>query len=416
MGTFGGNHGVKPLSTSFSDPYIRNLKTPGRYTDPSTTGLNLQVKKNGGKYWTVRYVAAGKRQDLSLGSYPTVSLKIARIRAIEIRTQLNKDQIPQPTWRPAAAVKPPQAEEPKVTFRDYAAECLAAKRAEWRNEKHAAQWSSTIDLYANPIIGDKPIADVEMDDVLKILEPIWRKKTVTATRLRGRLEWVFASATTRKLRTGQNPAVWKGLLETLLAKPNKIHNEQHHAALHYDQLPNFFKQLQQMNGVAALALEFLILNANRTGEVVGGLRSEVSSNGIWTIPASRMKMGKEHRVPLGTRSIQLLQIAKSFDPNSDYMFSYNGKPLSNMAMLMLLRRKGYDFTVHGFRSSFRDWIAEETDHSAEVAEKALAHTIPNKSEAAYRRGDLLEPRRRLMQDWETYCLTGQPEPKSNQSP
>jgi len=404
------------LRNFFSDPYIRSLKTPGRYTDPSTTGLNLQVKKNGGKYWTVRFVAAGKRQDLSLGSYPTISLKTARTRAIDVRTQLNRNELPQPTWRPLASNRPVLAEETKMTFRDYSAECIAAKRAEWRNEKHAAQWSSTIETYANPIIGDKPIAEVEMEDVLKILEPIWQAKTVTATRLRGRLEWIFASATTRKLRTGQNPAAWKGLLETLLAKPNKIHNEQHHAALPYAQLPNFFKQLQQMDGVAALALEFVILNANRTGEVVGGRRDEVSESGVWTIPASRMKTGREHRVPLGTRSIEVLQIAKSFDPSSEYMFSYKGKPLSNMAMLMLLRRKKYDFTVHGFRSSFRDWIAEETAHSAEVAEKALAHTIPNKSEAAYRRGDLLEPRRRLMQDWETYCLTGKPEPKNDKTP
>jgi integrase len=169
----------------------------------------------------------------------------------------------------------------------------------------------------------------------------------------------------------------------------------------------FIRQLQEVDGVAALALEFLVLNANRTSEVTGGRQVEVSENAIWTIPGARMKVGKEHRVPLGQRSLELLQIAKSLDPSSDYLFSRNGKPLSNMAMSMLLRRLGHNVTVHGFRSTFRDWVSEETIHSPEVAEKALAHSIANKVESAYRRGDLLEPRRRLMADWECYCLTGQ---------
>ena len=246
-----------------------------------------------------------------------------------------------------------------------------------------------------------------MEDILNILTPIWTTKTVTATRLRGRLEWILASATTRGLRTGVNPATWKGLLETVLAKPGKIAKEQHHPALDYRLVNSFIRQLREADGVAALALEFLVLNANRTGEVTGGRREEVSENGIWTIPGERMKVGKEHRVPLGQRSLELLEIAKSLDPDSDYLFSRKGKQLSGMAMSMLLRRLGYSVTVHGFRSTFRDWVAEETNHSPEVAEKALAHSITNKVESAYRRGDLLEPRRRLMADWAQYCLTGQ---------
>ena len=399
------------MSTTFSDSFIRNIKTAGRYTDAATQGLNLQVKANGGKYWAMRYLFQDKRYDLSLGGYPNVSLKEARVRATAARAQLNAGQRPEPTWKPQLPKKEQQHSQApsKVTFSQYAADCIAAKRAEWKNAKHAEQWSSTIEMYANPVIGDKPIDAVDMDDILKILVPIWQTKTVTATRLRGRLDWILASATTRGLRTGVNPATWKGLLETVLPKPGKIAKEQHHPALDYRVVHGFIRQLQEADGVAALALEFLVLNANRTGEVTGGRREEVLENGIWSIPGARMKVGKEHRVPLGRRSLELLQIAKSLDPGSDYLFSRNGKPLSNMAMSMLLRRLGHNVTVHGFRSTFRDWVAEETSHSPEVAEKALAHSIANKVESAYRRGDLLEPRRRLMTDWECYCLTGQME-------
>jgi integrase len=392
------------MSSAFSDSFIRNIKTPGRYTDAATQGLNLQVKANGGKYWAMRYLFQDKRHDLSLGSYPNVTLKEARIRATAARAQLNAGQRPEATWKPQPSCKEQPITPSKVTFKKYAADCIAAKRAEWKNAKHAEQWSSTIEMYANPVIGEKAIDAVDMDDVLAILVPIWQTKTVTATRLRGRLEWILASATTRGLRAGVNPANWKGLLETVLPKPGKIANEQHHPALDYRLIRGLIRQLQDVDGVAALALEFLVLNANRTGEVIGGRREEVSENAIWTIPGARMKAGKEHRVPLGQRSLELLQIAKSLDPSSDYLFSRNGKPLSNMAMSMLLRRLGYKVTVHGFRSTFRDWVAEETLHSPEVAEKALAHAIANKVESAYRRGDLLEPRRRLMADWERHCL------------
>lgn len=396
------------MRNAFSDSFIRNIKTTGRYTDAATQGLNLQVKANGGKYWALRYLFQDKRYDLSLGSYPNVSLKEARIRATAARAQLNAGQRPEPNWKPQPRKKEEEHSRApsKVTFSQYAADCIAAKRAEWKNAKHAEQWSSTVEMYANPLIGSKPIDAVDMDDMLNILTPIWTTKTVTATRLRGRLEWILASATTRGLRTGVNPATWKGLLETVLPKPGKIAKEQHHPALDYRLVHEFIHKLQEVDGVAALALEFLILNANRTGEVIGGQRDEVSENGIWTIPGERMKVGKEHRVPLGQRSEELLQIAISLDPDSDYLFSRNGKPLSNMAMSMLLRRLGHTVTVHGFRSTFRDWVAEETNHSPEVAEKALAHSIANKVESAYRRGDLLEPRRRLMTDWEQYCLIG----------
>jgi integrase len=297
--------------------------------------------------------------------------------------------------------------ENKPTFNEFAKSCIDSKKAEWRNDKHAAQWYATIEQYASPVIGKKRLDEIDTDDILKILNPIWHNKTVTASRLRGRIEWILASATTRKLRSGLNPATWRGHLETILPKPNKIKNEQHHKALPYQDIPAFVAKLREMDGVAAVALEFLILNANRTGEVIGGLRDEVKANNVWVIPKDRMKAHREHRVPLGSRSLDLLMIAKSIDPGSEYLFSQKGRPISNMAMSMLLRRMGYDFTVHGFRSSFRDWVAEETMFSPEVAEKALAHAITNKVESAYRRGDLIEHRKRLMGDWESFCQTGQ---------
>lgn len=394
------------MKAPLTDTFVKNLTKAGRFTDQSVTGLNLQVKPNGGKYWIFRYVYAGARFDLSLGAYPGITLREARVRATAARAQLNKGDRPEATWRAKQPALRPKTNQAPVLFKDYAAACIATKRAEWRNPKHAEQWVSTIDMYANPVIGSKPVADVDLEDILKILTPIWHTKTVTAARLRGRLEWVLASATTRRLREGPNPAAWKGLLETILPNPDKIKNEQHHAAISYSEVPAFVAQLRERDGIAALALEFLILNASRTGEVIGGRRDEVSENGIWTIPASRMKAGKDHRVPLAQRSLELLQIARSLDPRSEFLFSCKGKPLSNMAMTMLLRRMGRTETVHGFRSSFRDWVSEETVHSPEVAEKALAHAIPNKVEAAYRRGDLLEPRRRLLEDWTQYCLTG----------
>jgi hypothetical protein len=283
------------MSNAFSDSFIRNIKTVGRYTDAATQGLNLQVKANGGKYWALRYLSQDKRYDLSLGSYPNVSLKEARIRATAARAQLNAGQRPAPTWKPQTTSRKLQAAHApiKVTFRQYAADCIAAKRAEWKNAKHAEQWSSTIEMYANPVIGNKPIDTVDMDDILNILTPIWTTKTVTATRLRGRLEWILASATTRGLRTGINPASWKGLLETVLPRPGKIAKEQHHPALDYRLVHGFIRKLQEADGVAGLALEFLVLNANRTGEVIGGRRDEVSENGIWTIPGESMKVGNE---------------------------------------------------------------------------------------------------------------------------
>ena len=389
------------MKTSFTDPYVKNLKAPGRYTDAAVSGLNLNIKSQGGKYWVFRYLFAGTRRDLSLGSYPEITLKEARKRATACRIDLMQGKRPSTYWRNA---------EPAITdkpiFRDYAKECIEGKKAEWKNDKHTYQWFRTIEVFANPVIGNMHLDEINTEHILRILSPLWNKKTETATRLRGRLEWIIASAITRGLRAGSNPATWRMHLETLLPKPSKIAKVIHHPALPYKQVPEFMLELRENGCISALALEFLILNASRSGEVIFGRRCEVGEGSIWTNPADRMKSAKEHRVPLGARSIEILQIAASLDPQSPYLFSIDGKPLSNMAMLMFLRGRHSKLTVHGFRSAFRDWAAEETSHSSEAAEKALAHTINNQTEAAYRRGDLLEPRRKLMKDWEDYCCTG----------
>ena len=382
---------------------VKNLRKPGRYTDALVRGLHIWVKSNTKKYWIFRFTDQGKQQNLSLGSFPTTSISDARIKAQQARDDLSGGVNPVAARKASKAQKTAPANE-KILFRDFAATCIQTKRAEWTNQKHGDQWEYTLEEFAYPVIGDKGLDEITMEDILKILNPIWTTKTETASRLRGRLEWVLAAATTRKLRSGINPAQWKNYLQTILPAPNKVKKVEHHKALPYRQVPELIAKLREMDAMGALALEFLILNASRTGEVIGGLRSEVVGN-IWAIPGSRMKAKKEHRVPLCQRSLEILAIAKAKDGDSKYLFSRNGKQLTNMAMPMMLRRAKVDATVHGFRSSFRDWVSEETNHPSEVAEMALAHVISNKVEAAYRRKDLLEKRRLLLNDWETHCNT-----------
>jgi len=378
-----------------------NLKKHGRYTDLLTKGLQLLYKPSETKYWLLRFAFNGKRHELGIGPFPEISPKEARQIAQEARTLIAKGENPL-TSRAAQKAQRKALESKKVTFRDFALTCIEDKQSEWSSDKHAAQWTYTLEKFAFPVIGDMALDEIDTDDILKILTPIWKPKTETASRLRGRLEWILAAACTRKLRDGMNPALWRGHLQTILPAPKKMMEVRHHPALAYRALPEFLTRLRNTDGVAALALEFTILNASRTGEVLGGLRSEVD-DGIWTISANRMKARKEHRVPLTSRSLEILAIAKAIDEDGKFLFSRNGKPLSNMAMSMLLRRLSLNVTVHGFRSTFRDWVSEETNHSPEVAEMALAHTIKNKVEAAYRRKDLLERRRILMQDWLDFC-------------
>lgn len=391
------------MKTNLNYQFVKNLTKPGRYSDALVMGFHVWVKSNGGKYFVFRYSKNGISHDMGLGSFRSVTISEARIKAQQARDSLDKGSNPAAEKKASKALKKTQ-KSGMATFGEFALQCVENKRAEWKNQKHTSQWIYTLETFAFPVIGNKDLKEISTNDILKILNPIWNSKTNTASRLRGRIEWILASATAQGLRSGANPAMWRGHLETILPAPGKISPVKHFDALPYRAIPAFLENLRSMDSMSALALEFVILNASRTSEVTKGLRGEVDGD-VWTIPAARMKAKKEHRVPLCSRSLEILAIAKGMTPDSNYLFSRNGRPLSDMALSMLIRRLGEPVTVHGFRSTFRDWASEETNHQHEVTEMALAHAISNKVEAAYRRKDLLDKRRLLMLDWERYCCS-----------
>ena len=379
--------------------FISKSKKPGRYYDGGNC-LHLLIKSNGSKFFIFRYQLNGKRHDMGLGNADRVSLSTARRKALEAKIALDQGEDPIQK-RISAKDKPANTTSP--AFADFARAYIKTKHTEWTT-KHAKQWSATLLQYVFPKIGGKPVDAIDTNDLLEILEPIWNTTTETASRVRGRVEKVLAAAKARGMREGTNPAVWRGHLETLLPAPQKIKKLQHHPALPYEQVPIFINNLRKTNSIVALALEFTILTAARTGEVIGATFDEIKGD-IWTIPAARMKARKPHRVPLGSRALEIIRGVQAISRNDMYIFSHGFKPIGNMAMLSLMKRKKYNITVHGFRSSFRDWVSETTGYSGEVAEMALAHVIANKAEAAYRRGDLIDVRSRLMSDWEKYCLS-----------
>ena len=383
-----------------TDISLKALNRAGRHTDDQTKGLHLWVKNTGQKYWNFRYTLNAKRETISLGAYPEVSLKLARQRAVEVRSKVNQGVCPLSEKKSA---NKPKNEVLSPKFHEFALKYIETMRPKWRNPKHAEQWVSTVQQYAFPVIGEMRLNNIDTPHIMEILTPIWLTKSETASRLRGRIERILSASITSKHRLQPNPAIWKGHLENLL--PAHQASQAHHEALAYEEIPEFMMKLRNADGISALALEFTILNANRTGEVLLGKRAEIDGN-VWTIPSGRMKANREHQVPICNRSLEILAVAQYLDPESEYLFSRNGKPLSNMSMLMMVRRMKNGLTVHGFRSTFRDWVSEETEHSPEVAEMALAHAIGNKVEASYRRGKLLERRRVLMSDWESYCMTG----------
>lgn len=382
-----------------TDTHLRKLTKPGRYTDDQTRGLHLWVKHTSRSYWIFRYTVDGTRKAISLGAFPEMPLKAARRRAIEVRHMLNQGQCP----LNAKKARKSSHSAPKIPkFSEYAFRYIEVMRSQWKSEKHVSQWINTLESYAIPVIGNKGIDEIQTSHICEVLEPIWQKIPETAVRLRGRLERILSAAATQGFRSGQNPAIWRGHLENIF--PSRRGPRRHHEALHHRDLPAFMARLSEVDGISALALRFTILTAARTGEVRLAKRSEIQGD-VWTIPATRMKAGQEHRVPLTKTAREIIEIAHHLSPLSEYLFSNGEKPISSMAMLMTTRRLIGEFTVHGFRSTFRDWVSEETIHSPEVAEMALAHTIQNKVEAAYRRGNLLDRRRALMSDWEEYCLS-----------
>lgn len=398
---------------------VTKLKTPGLHADGN--GLYLRVKdKTGTKSWAYRYMLNGKAREMGLGSLNTFSLAEARGKAEECRKLLHKGEDPINVRKAEKAEK--RAEDAKAkTFRECGEAYVEAHKASWRNAKHAQQWQNTLESYAYPIIGDLSVQAIDVDLVLKVLEQkrkdfqgktLWLSRPETASRLRGRIEVILDWATARKYRQGENPARWRGHFDNLLPRRSKVQRVKHQPAMPYQEIGDFLTSLKAQEGNAALALAFTIMTAARTGETIGAKWKEIDlKNKTWTVPAGRIKGGRAHRVPLSEPAMHILSEMKKQDAarevNTEWVFPSNrkNKPLSNMALLMLLRRMEKPFTVHGFRSSFRDWAAEMTNFPREIAEASLAHASGDKVEASYLRTDHFEKRRQMMTAWGKYCMT-----------
>lgn len=397
----------RKLSNALTPLAVKNAK-PGRHADGG--GLYLLVKDTGARSWVYRFMIKGKARDIGLGAAGPGGISLAQARTARdvLRLKVNRgiDPLEERQREASEALAAAQAAAVAgVTFRAVAEAYIAANEASWRNDKHRQQWRNTLATYVYPVMGELPVGAIGTGHVLQILEPIWQDKPETASRIRGRIETVLDAAKARGYREGENPARWRGHIAQILPPRARL-TRGHHTAMPYDALPAFLADLRGREAIAALALEFVILTATRTSEVLGATWAEVDlEKAVWTIPGSRMKAGKEHRVPLSLRAVEILEKVKPLSKASLFPAVRGGK-LSSMAMTMLMRRMKQECTVHGFRSAFRDWAAERTGYAHEVCEMALAHVIGNKSEAAYRRGDLFEKRRRLMDDWASYCAGG----------
>ena len=373
---------------------VRNVKAPGRYPDGNC--LYLEVEPTGAKRWLLRVVVHGRRRDIGLGSATTTSLAEVRELAVQLRAVARKGGDPL-TERPRA--------QKGTRFSTIATKVFEEHKSTWKNEKHRYQWLRTVEVWAYPVIGDRPVSTIERPDILRVLQPVWLKQPETARRLRQRLKFIFDWARAHNLRSGDNPV--EGVEKVL---PRQTDEVEHMKALPIDAMPDFIAKLRARNAdaVTKLAFEFLILTAARTGEAINARWSEIDFEArTWTVPKERMKAGVEHVVPLTERTIVILKLASSLYEDNPLVFPSRAgdKPISNMAFLMLLRRMKLDITAHGFRSTFRDWASERTSFPSEVVEMALAHTIANKVEAAYRRGNLLEKRRELMAAWDQFAST-----------
>lgn len=388
---------------------VKNARA-GRYADGG--GLSLIVKATGARSWIYRATIAGKVREIGLGSASgaaAVSLARARELARDKAAEVRGGAVPvsDRQKRTLAAAEDQAAKVAQTTFRAAAEAHIALHEDGWRNDKHRAQWRATLQTYAYPHFGDMPVADIRTEHVMAALHPIWKAKPETASRVRGRIESVLDAAKVQGLRAGENPARWRGHLAQVLPLRAK-HTRGHHKAMPYAEVPAFVVKLADREAVAGSALEFAVLTAARSGEVLGATWSEVDLNAaVWVVPGNRMKAGREHRVPLSARAVAILREVRplnTLELGAAPLFpAKRGGPLSSMAMAMLMRRMETEVTVHGFRSSFRDWAAEQTAFPFEVAEMALAHTIGNKAEAAYRRGDMFEKRRKLANAWSDYC-------------
>ncbi|MFS2100365.1 tyrosine-type recombinase/integrase [Variovorax sp. Varisp85] len=382
---------------------VGRLTSPGNHAVGGVSGLYLYVNDAGARSWVLRTMVGSKRRHMGLGGFPDVPLARAREKARAARDDVSQGIDPIAQRKAAVSLLRAQQATEK-TFQQAAEGFLEAHGDTWKNPKHRAQWTSTLKTYVYPVMGNLLIRDVGQEHVLAALEPIWKTKNETASRLRGRIENVLDWATVRKYRTGENPARWKGHLDMLLPAPGKIQKVEHHRALPIDATAAFMADLRQREGTAAKALEFTVLCAARSGEVRGAVWPEFDLDaGVWTIPPERMKATKEHRVPLPESALRILRAQPRLKDNELVFPSARGKQLSDMSMTAVMRRMEVDAVPHGFRSTFRDWARERTNYPRDLAEQALAHALDNKVEAAYRRGDALEKRRLMMQEWDDFC-------------
>lgn len=400
---------------------VKRLAHPGGrrnvlFSVGGVPGLHLQVTPNGGRSWVLRAKVGTMRRDIGLGGFPGVTLSQARDKARDARAKI-EGGIDPVEERKAAKAALVAAQRRGLTFANAVERCLAAKLDAFKNAKHRQQWENTLASYAIPELGAMLVQDITTQDVLRVLQPLWNDRTETATRLRGRIETVLSWATVAGHRTGDNPARWAGNLKELLPAPSKVATEGNHPALALDDAPRWFAALQSREGFGARALELLALTATRSQEARGAQWDEIDlDKALWVIPGARMKMGKEHRVPLSARAVALLKALPRLDGNPLVFPAARGGQLSDMTLSATMKRMhagavadgGTGFldrtskrpaVPHGLRSTFRDWVAERTTFPGEMAEVALAHRISNAVEASYRRGDMIEKRRRMMADW-----------------
>ncbi|WP_449413396.1 tyrosine-type recombinase/integrase [Pandoraea soli] len=386
---------------------VSKLSKPGTHAVGGVSGLALQISPSGSRSWILRATVGARRREIGLGGYPDVTLSQAqeKARALKVNIQAGIDPV-LARQEAASALRASQMME--VTFADAARRFIAAKAVEWKNTKHGAQWTSTLETYAYPVIGQMMVRHILRGHITEILEPIWATKTETASRLRGRIEAIIDWARVKGYRDeGTNPAAWRGNLDKVLAAPSKAKRVKNHAALPIDGMPDFMAALRESDGIAARCLEFAILTAARSGEVRAAVWGEIDvDRGVWSIPPEKMKARKEHRVPLSPAVIELLQRLPRLE-NVDLLFpnARSHSRLSDMALLSVMRRMKLDATPHGFRSTFRDWAGERTGYPRELAEVALAHVKGDATEAAYWRSDVLEKRRQMMVDWAAFCVT-----------
>jgi integrase len=390
---------------------VEAITKSGRHADGGN--LYLEVSAKGTKSWTFLYMVQGRSRQMGLGSLRRVSLKLAREKADECHELLGKGVDPIDHRRASRA----SADTP--TFKECAEKLIRSKEAGWRNEKHISQWRNSLETYAYPVLGKRQVRTIDTGMICEVFERVvpidaerpekgegrfWDIKTETASRVRQRIEAVLNWASARGYRSRENPARWKGHLSNFFSEQRKLAAVKHHAALPYEEIASFIAALREQSGTGAKALEFLILTAARTSEVTGARWSEIDlDNKVWVIAGERMKAGREHRQPLSDPAVAILETLRADDADGFVFGGSDGREMSNMTMTAVLRRMGRKVTVHGFRSSFKTWASEATNHPTEVAEMALAHSVGTKIEAAYRRGDLLEKRRRLMDDWAAFC-------------